>query len=251
MLGIVGRQHKAKTCSNQRGTFSKLPNKPMKVCQVGECFGYNISTSVHCKLGAAKCKCGAVQLQSMAVYFCHFPFKLVFQKELGSMIGLSWFHLHFASYIWCVWVLYVPPRKDKKRECCWENYISTTTTTTTIFNDGLHHFKLLHLQRSVMNWSGSLWVINLLWFCHFLMFGRRNFGVNIERHPSIHSSIHPSIHPSIYSFIHPCMHASIHSFIHPSIHPFIHPSIHSFIHPSSIHPSSPVSFFFNECSVSS
>jgi hypothetical protein len=47
------------------------------------------------------------------------------------------------------------------------------------------------------------------------------------------------------------MHASIHSFIHPSIHPFIHPSIHSFIHPSSIHPSSPVSFFFNECSVSS
>ncbi len=69
MLGIelLGRQHKAKTCSNQRGTFSKLPNKQMKACQVGNAFGSNTSTSVHCKSGAAKCNVGAVQLQFMAL----------------------------------------------------------------------------------------------------------------------------------------------------------------------------------------
>ncbi len=42
-------------------------------------------------------QCGAVQLQFMAVLFLTFPFKLVFQKELGSMIG---FHV-MNSFAFC------------------------------------------------------------------------------------------------------------------------------------------------------
>ncbi len=90
-----------------------------------------------------------------------------------------------------VWVLYVPPRKDKKRECCWQKYITTTTTTTTTFNDCLHHLKLLHLAKKCYELKWQVWVNQSTFgFGHFLMFGRRNFGVNIERHPSIHPSIH-------------------------------------------------------------
>lgn len=122
---IIGRQHKAKTCSNQRGTFSKLPNKQMKVCQVGNAFGSKHINKCPLQVRSCQVQCWCSTVTIHGSVFLTFCFKLVFKKELGSRkfdYWVSWTLLAFW-FLHLVWVLYVSPRKDKKRECCWEKYI--------------------------------------------------------------------------------------------------------------------------------